>query len=171
MVKRLISLVVLIAFTLSASDFVQYDIASTPIANRVVRWMPSQNTPEYAGVPGFLQITNIAAQRGAGVTLTNLYSCVVDGQLVRLMTQAELDIIAAANAVAASNALVQAKYDARVFATNVINGEDGLSLYIRAMGEANWFFLNQIRTNDGKPALSRAAYKNTIDANIDAFGQ
>ena len=70
-----------------------------------------------------------------------------------------------------SNALVQAKYDARVFATNVINGTDGLSIYIRAMGEANWFLLNQIRTNDGKPALTKGVYKTMIDTNINAFGQ
>ena len=71
----------------------------------------------------------------------------------------------------ASNKLWTTKYDARAWASNVVNGVDGQSLYLRATAEANWFYLNQIRTNLGYPALTRNAYKTMIDTNIANFGK
>jgi len=78
-----------------------------------------------------------------------------------------VQFIASAN----SNRLWKTKYDARAWASNVVNGVDGLSLYLRATAEANWFYLNQIRTNLGYPALTRNAYKTMIDTNIANFGK
>lgn len=169
--KRLAFIILLLAGAALATDIVFFDPVSTPVPNRVQRLDKSLNEINYIGATNALIVTNLTAQRGAGMNLANLSACVVDGQKVRLMTQAELDIIAATNALIAAAAEAQAKADARAFAKNVIHGTDGLTLYIRALAEANWFYLNQIRTNLNKPALSRTEFKNKIEENINALGQ
>lgn len=171
MVKHLITLLA-IAGLLAASDLVLFNPTSYPVTNRVTGYRYSVNTPDYVGVPGVLIITNRAAQSDTGVRATNLTTaCVVDGGWVRLTNAVEFTLIASNNAWSSSNSVWMAKYDAREFATNVVSGTDGLSLYLRAMGEANWWLLNNIRTNQGMPALTKGAYKTMIDTNIEAFGQ
>lgn len=170
--KKYILALILFTVVGFAGQVVFYDPISSPITNRITRWAPIIDEVPYIGSTNALIITNRSAQSGPGVTLSNLFGwCIVDGTWVRLMSQTELDIIAATNAIIQSNALWQAKYDARDFATNVVNGSDGLSLYIRSMGEANWFLINQIRTNFGYPGITRGAYKTMIDTNINNFGQ
>jgi len=170
--KRLILFFSLLSVVAFCGDVVLYDPVSSPITNKVIRYSLSVNPAAYPNATNMLWITNRTAQSAPGVTVSNLTTwCVVDGGWVRLMTQAEADRIAATNAIIASNNAWMAKYEARVFATNVINGSDGLSLYIRAMGEANWFLLNRIQTNLGYPALTKGVYKTMIDTNIANFGQ
>lgn len=177
--KRFILALAFVALCAVASDVVQYNPVSSPVPNKVVAYLLSVNTPEYIGKTNYLVITNTAAQKGAGVTTSNLtLVCVVDGQQVRLYNQADLDRIAASNVIwaaeaviQASNDLVQTKFEARQFATNVITAADGLSLYIRAMGEANWWLLNNIRTNLGMTSLSKGIYKAMVETNINTFGQ
>jgi hypothetical protein len=172
MVKRLVTLAMLVALLSSASDFVVYDEASYPVTNRARGYLLSVNTPEYLGRNGYLMITNRESQIGSGVTLSNLAGwCVVDGNAVRLMVAAELSLISSNNAWAVSNATLSAKAEARMWASNVVNESDGLALFLRAMGEANWYFLNNIRTNLSAPALPKAEYTNAIFNYINIFGQ
>jgi len=147
-----------------ATDIVFYNPISSPITNRVTNYELSLNEVVYRNATNALIITNRIAQIGSGVNAITYLSSVVDGQTVRLLTQAELDLIS-------SNNVVIAKYEARVFATNVVNGTEGLNLFLRSLGEANWFYINQIRTNAGQPSLSRAAYLNMINNYINSFGQ
>lgn len=149
-----------------------FNPTSSPVTNRVTSYAPTVDEVAYYGVTGALIITNRSAQIGLGVTTTNITSmCVVDGQNVRLMTGDELQMIVDTNALLAAAAAIQAKIDARSFVSNVVVGTDGLSLYIRSMGEANWFLLNNLRTNTGLPALTKGVYKTMVETNINTFGQ
>lgn len=162
-----------------AGPVILYNPVSYPVPNKVSQYIPITDEVAYYGAPNALIITNRVSQTDTGVTMSNLLDyCVVDGQLVRLYNQSETDLINSNNTylvaqavIDASNAVIQSKYNARLFASNVVNAVDGISLYLRATAEANWFYINQIRTNQGYPALTRAAYKNMVDTNILNFGQ
>lgn len=162
-----------------AGPVIIYNPVSYPVPHKVTQYIPITDEVAYYGVANALVITNRVSQTDVGVTPSNLLSyCVVDGQVVRLYNQSETDLInsnntylAGQSVIDASNAAIQAKYDARLFASNVVNAVDGISLYLRATAEANWFYINQIRTNLGYPALTKLAYKNMVDANISNFGQ
>lgn len=170
--KKLILLIVFIAISGLSTDVVFFNPTSFPVTNRVTSYQLSLNEVVYRGVAGALIITNRSAQIGLGVSQSNATSmCVVDGQNVRLMTGDELQMIVDTNALLAAAAAIQAKIDARSFASNVVVGTDGLSLYIRSMGEANWFLLNNLRTNTGLPALTKGVYKIMVETNINTFGQ
>lgn len=177
--KRFIGLLFLLSIAAIAGPVIIFNPLSYPVPNKVTQYIPITDEVAYYGLPNALVITDRVSQTDSGVTFSNLLNyCVVDGQIVRLYNQSETDLINSNNTylaqqaiIDASNALVQTKYDARVLASNVVNAADGISLYLRATAEANWFYINQIRTNQGYPALTRAAYKNMIDTNIFNFGQ
>ena len=177
--KRLTLILLLLAFQAFSTDMVFFNPASSPVPNKVTSYALSLNEVVYRGDPGALAITNRAVQIGAGVTFSNLtLVCVVDSQLVRLYNQSDLDRISASNViwaaeavVATSNALVATKLEARQTASNVVAATDGNSLFLRSLSEANWFLINQIRTNAGNPALSKGTYLQMIYTNINSFGQ
>lgn len=177
--KRFILLFTFITLAAFAGPVVFYNPVSYPVTNMVNGYAPIIDEVPYLNATNALVITNRITQTGVGVTLSNLVGyCVVDGQLVRLLNSTETSIIASNNAyleaqsvIAQSNALVQLKYDARVFATNVVTATDGQSLYIRSLGEAIWFQLNFLRTNSGAPALSRGGFNTSVQTNISNFGQ
>lgn len=171
MVKHILAFIGITCAAAVASDVIEFNPTSYPVTNGVVRYLPSMNTPEYENRAGFLVLTNPAAQRGTGVYMTNLSWCVVDGQMVRLTNSTEHSLIISNNTWSSSNAAYMVKLDARRWSSNVVNQTDALSLYLRAVGEANWFYLNYIRTNDGKSALPRATYLNQINIYIDSIGQ
>ena len=168
-------LLLLTCVALIANDIVFYNPVSSPITNRVTSFRESLNEILYVGATNALIITNRAAQSGPGVTLSNLtYWCVVDGRWVRVMSQAEVDRIAATNALNELAAQASLKYEARVFASNIIvatNVTEGQQLFLRALGQTTWFLVNQIRTNDGKPAITPGAFATMIYTNIDNFSQ
>lgn len=170
--KKIILLFCFLSLSALSGPVVFFNPISSPVTNRVTSYAPTVDEVAYYGVTGALIITNRSAQIGLGVTTTNITSmCVVDGQNVRLMTGDELQMIVDTNALLAAEAALQAKIDARSFASNVVVGTDGLSLYIRSMGEANWFLLNNLRTNAGLPALTKGVYKTMVETNINTFGQ
>lgn len=169
--KRL-TIFLLMAATVFAGDVVFFDPVSVPVTNRVTRFALSLNPAAYRDATNMLWITNRAEQITAGVTQSNITSvCVVDGQTVRLFSQAETDRIAATNALNAAQALLDAKYEAREYATNVVNGTGGQELFIRSLGETCWFLINYTRTNDGKVGITKAAFGAMIQTNIANFGQ
>ena len=156
---------------LVASDVVFYDPVSAPITNRVTSYQLSLSDVVYRNATNALIVTNRSTQILSGVNAQTYGQSVVDGQTVRLMTQAELDRIAATNALNAAAAEAQMKYDARSYASNIVSATDGQSLFLRSIFKATWLLINNTRTNAGQSVISQNAYLTIVYTNIADYGQ
>lgn len=135
-----------------ANDIVFFNPTSSPITNRVTGYAVSLNEPLYYGATNALIITNVAAQIGAGV-MTNLAGSVVQWPNVRLMTAAELNRIAATNALIAAASVATQRSNDMAAAAQMLNATNSEGRILRAFALLTLDQINTLRQRTTLTAL------------------
>ena len=144
------------------SDILIFNPDSTPVANRAVRYLRSVNTPDYSDRTDVLINPVLPADIALGLLK------VVGDQVVEL-DQADLDAIAAqqaANAAASEAARIAA---AREFAKGVLDGDEGVEIFMKIMLEAIVDHLNVLRPYHSLADITPAQVKTVIVNKINAL--
>ena len=134
-----------------------YDENDAVVPDRVTQRLPSANTPDYDQRADVL--VNPDESAGIGITYRN-WVAVPGSNSIRVMTQQELDDVAAATA-AAIDAAVRAE------AKNY-EGMDGFKLRFRALISIFVDEFNTLRDLHGLPARDVGQLKTVINNRIDS---
>ena len=139
-----------------------FDPNSTPIPNRAIRFRPSVHTPDYAGLPNVLINPDMPPDVPIGMLK------VVDGIPVEL-TPEDLVLIAQTQADATAAANVARVQAAKDFAKGVLDGDEGVEIFLKIMLEAIVDQLNVLRPYHSLADITPAQVKTVITNKINAL--
>lgn len=154
------------------ANVIIYDPASTPIANKVVRYLRSVQESDYAAHPSVVinkdpsgDNPQVAALLAANVPMSEWK---VSGSNVVQLTQADKDAIAAAEAsaaaTAAANYITASKADAKV----IVDKVDRYGRMLRAFAEVMVDEISILRAQHSLAPRTLVQLRNAINAKIDA---
>ena len=144
------------------ANFILFNPDSLPVPNRVTRYLKQVDSLLYVDDPNALKNPVLPSDVALGLLK------VVDGQVVEL-DQADLDAIAAqqaANAAASEAARIAA---AREFAKGVLDGDEGVEIFMKIMLEAIVDQLNVLRPYHSLADITPAQVKTVITNKINAL--
>lgn len=155
------------------AQIVIYDPLSTPVANRVTGYYPSEDETKFPTPNKLVFHSEPASITALKAARTPWSQCVRDGSDVREMTQAEKDAVTAADAAAALAALKAAIADLLTDGTDA--QKKGLRICFEVVIELFVAQLNTLRQNPTTTyaALTESAVKtafyNAITAKVAAI--